>query len=940
VNISTEDPKELELALLRTKLHRPPVSDDLVSRQRLLERLDSACQRPFTLVCAPAGFGKTTLLSSWLDKRECPSAWISLDEQDSDLVVFLHYLLSTIEGLHPDAMRETRALLSAYALPPLPALARSLSNELDRIQDPLVLILDDYHTIHDAAVHDLLARVLRHPPRSLHLVLISRRDPPLPLVTLRARRQMAEIRAPDLCFTTEETTTFLRQVMGIPVDDATISTLEQKTEGWVTGLRLAALSLQHSGDRDRVSAGLRENNRYVMEYLATEVVSRQPPGVQEGLLKTSILDRFCAPLYEVVCGPGECLLSDPGDPAFAELAESGPVVTGSAFIEWLRNAGLFVVPLDSESRWYRYHHLFQQLLRQRLERVYGHDEIASLHAQVSQWFAENGYIEEALQHALAAGDLDAAVQLVEERRHEVMEREQWPRLQRWLDLFPRELIERRAQLSMVEAWLLHDLSRLHEIPPILERVEALLAEQDLASDAPSDGVPSDGVLTGAGPSSGADERVALRGEVAALRSTLLYWTGQGQLCLDSARYAEQATPAGRRWVRGVAEQVQALAYHQLGRLDEAYRTLDRLLARDRQSGGALAHRWYHALWVMHWLSADLKRTARVAQQMAEVTQRRQLAESTGWAQYALGLVHYQRNDLAQASQHLAQVIELRDRAHSETLAQAHFGLALTYQAMGRADEAGRTLESAAAWALGIGNMDMLLKAETMEVRLALSQGKAPHMEPWAARAADALPVMVQFEVPALTLVKAHLARGTAGALQEAKDLLARLRQFVESTHSTLGQIEVLALQALLHDARGEQEAALQRLGEAVDLARPGGLIRLFVDLGPRMANLLTQLRERGRAADYTGQILAAYLESGPALASVDQGALIESLTDRELEILALLARRLSNKEIAAQLVISSGTVKSHTIRIYQKLDAKGRRQAVVKAMALGILPST
>jgi LuxR family maltose regulon positive regulatory protein len=326
-------PAETDI-LIRTKLHRPQITANLVARPWLLEWLSQHRRRPLTLVSASAGYGKTTLISSWLETIDSPSAWLSLDEYDDDLIVFLTYFIAAIQTIFPETGRQTQDLLNASTLPPVPVLTRSLSGELAQLTTPFILVLDDYHMIREAAIHDLLSQLLRHPSRAMHLVIITRGDPPLPIVKLRARGQMTEIRHQELRFKAAETTTFLQQ-MSVQADDIATASLTEKTEGWVTGLRLAALSLRHRGDISLLLKRMPENIRYVTDYLLAEVLNQLAPATQDFLLKTSILDRMCGPLSDHV----------------TELDE--PECHGQAYLTWMLEQNLFITPLDAEHYWYR-----------------------------------------------------------------------------------------------------------------------------------------------------------------------------------------------------------------------------------------------------------------------------------------------------------------------------------------------------------------------------------------------------------------------------------------------------------------------------------------------------------------------------------------------------------------------------------------------------------
>ena len=380
---------------------------DLIHRPSLKERLDSGWDRPLILVAAPAGFGKSTLLSAWLEACDCPNAWLSLDEHDNDLGVFLAYFLGAVRTIFPNALTATQALLSGVNLPPLTVIARSLLNELDALERDFVLVLDDYHLISEQSVHDLLSALLQHPPHRMHLVIATRQDPPLPLRLLRARAQVTEIRGHDLRFSAPEIAQFMEQTLGAPLTDEAIAVLAEKTEGWAAGLRLATLTLRYSGEIDGQIARLHAENRFVMDYLINEVQSHVPPAIQSFLLKTAILDRLCGPLCLEVIGP--------------DSAECQP----QTCLEWLEQSGMFTTALDTQGQWYRYHHLFRELLRARLMQQSSADEIAALHLRASAWFARNGFIEEALHHALAGQDTAAAVRLVAQHRHALMNDEQW-----------------------------------------------------------------------------------------------------------------------------------------------------------------------------------------------------------------------------------------------------------------------------------------------------------------------------------------------------------------------------------------------------------------------------------------------------------------------------------------------------------------------------------
>ena len=449
--------------ILRTKLQRPPLSSNIIPRPRLIEQLEKGRQGVMTLVSAPAGYGKSIAVSQWLETCGYPAAWVSLDKTDNDLRLFLNYFVTAIQTISPDAVRKTMAMLDSLQLPPLSIVAGSLINELDRIEQPFILCLDDCHLIRNESVFELLAELLKRSPQSMHLILTSRRDLPLPFYMLRAQSRMTEIRTQELRFNLEETRTFLNKTLGIEVDSATSRAVGKKTEGWVTGLRLAALTLKLKGNIDPSLLEPMVNAQYVMEYFFNEVFSQQPPEFIRYLLGTSILERFCAPLCDAVCLPGE-------DPLTCEAG-------GWKFLTWLKEENVFVNFLDIENRWLRYHHIFRNFLGNQLKRHYGTDEIKTLHANASDWFFDNNFIEEGIRHSLAADNIPRAVEMVVKYGHNLMNDQQWPRLERWIGMLPRGTIEQVPELIMLEAWHNHVHKAGHDLSAMatyLEKVKMLL----------------------------------------------------------------------------------------------------------------------------------------------------------------------------------------------------------------------------------------------------------------------------------------------------------------------------------------------------------------------------------------------------------------------------------------------------------------------------------
>jgi LuxR family maltose regulon positive regulatory protein len=865
-----------------------------------VDSLPQALSKPLTLFSAPAGYGKTTLAVDWTQRVDCPNAWVSLDEYDDHLGGFLAYFLTAIRSIFPDAVLNTQALLDAPDLPPLHAVAGSLSNDLYQLTQNFILVLDDYSVIHDPAVHQLVSELLKHPPQSMHLLLTCRHDPSLPVNSLRARHQMLEIRRQALRFSRAEIEVFMQKVTGVSLSARAITILDDKTEGWATGLRLAALSLMHSEDPEQRFGSMEGDNRYVLEYLASEVLSGLPQEIQEFLLTTSILEWLCGSLCDRVVG-------------LDELAG-----TSQAYLEWLERANLFILPIDSQGITRRYHHQFQDILKQLLIKSRSPQEIALLHARASAWFSENNFVEEAVSHALASDDMSCVVQLVETHRYEAMNREAWQQLERWLKFTPRQEIDERPELLMLEAWVMDWTGRSADSAACLDGVEALLGKQSLP-----------------GP-----ENRRLRAELSALRSHQLCRQGEVELALGFARSALETAGFELSSVRGTAWMALAAALHTKGELNAAFDTLYDGLREDRYHQNTYPTRLLIALASIYWTEANPTNLIQTAEYLLKLSIERDLPESLNWAHYFLGYACYQKNDLEGAEKHFSFVAGQQSTAHSFAYTQSIFGQAATYQAQGLAERARETIEAALPVALERKDLGLVSAIQAFWAHLALAQENSVDAQYWALQGDNHFQTSLDPAIydPITTRALVYIDMQTPDSLKKAYQLLARRRASAEATNSTLNLITTLALRALLLDASGKEREALHLLSRSLLLAQPGGILRLYVDLGPRLASLASRLQRQGTASAYLRSILGAFPSQNPASASapVRVQNMIEPLTGRELEILALLAQRLSNKEIARELVISPMTVKRHTINIYQKLNTNSRREAVDVASALGL----
>ena len=893
--------------ILLTKLHQPPVTADLVCRRRLHERMDLALQTPLTVVSAPAGYGKSSLVGQWAESLDHPCAWVSLDRTDSELEQFLAYLLAAVETVFPESCEETAKLLQAANLPPIPALARNLTNELDGLEGPFVLVLDDYHRIESSSsVHELITRLLEYPPRPLRLVLVTRHDPPLPISALRASSRLTEMRMQDLRFTESESAELFAKTAKIVVSENALTNLQHEVEGWAVGLHLVSLALTYVADPESFINDLHGGLAHTQEYLLREVLEAQSPEVRDSMLKASILDRFCPEILDAVCAPGAV----------------GP--SGQELVQLLQQGHLFTIPLDAQGEWFRYHHLFQKLLKELLREKAGAEEIATLHSRASAWFESKALIAESIEHALSSGDAERAADVVEKYRRDELDADRWYVVERWLALLPAEVRRRRPGLLMSEAWVEYCRFRLERIVPIVERVTRLL------EDHPAE--PS------VGP------------ELAFFQGTIEYWMGQA----DSSRgHLEEAlSQAADPGLESEAELSLSLARCMVGQKEEASRALEDRLQLEQFSGGFMRSRLIGGLTIIDLLSSDLPRSNMEARQMMEVAEKSGLINGEAWAFYMSASSHLHTLALERAAEYFALAAEQRYILETRPAIDALAGLALTQQLRGQQDEAKETVERLEEFARELNDPVCLSVAHSSRARLSLLQGDENPSVDWAQSVSDAQTpgdLFLWLEVPAITHARVLIAGESDANLRRATELLTTIREYSETWRFTCQTIEIAVLQSLVLEKRGHTKEALKTLEESVTLAQPGGGIRPFVEAGPVMRGLLERLRGQGDEESFIRQVLVAFelgsrvvpAKASPISRSEPPAARSQpdpdALTQREIDVLELLAERLQSKEIADRLFISTHTVNDHLKHIYQKLHVGSRREAVERAEAMGIL---
>ena len=899
--------------LLVTKLHVPRPRPGFVPRPRLAQALDEGLAKGRVLVCAPAGSGKTALLADWARGGGRPVAWLGLDGGDSDPARFWRYAVAALDGVRPG--------LAGRVGPPLPrsseGLVTALVNELaDPGPDEVLLVLDDYHLVDSGPVHESVAFLLENLPPGLRVVVSSRADPPLPLARLRARGQLAELRAADLRFTGEEAAALLGEAAGPGLPGPAVAALVARTEGWAAGLQLAGLSLRGHTDAAGFAAAFSGSHRFVLDYLADEVLASQTGQVRAFLLETSVLERLSAELCDAVTG------------------RAG----SQAMLQDIERAGLFLVPLDEVRGWWRYHHLFADLLRARL-RAEQPSRVQALHRAAARWCEEHNLADDAVRHALEAGDAAWAARLVERHVEEVLGRSEGVTLRRWLSALPTESLRDRPRLYLAQAYGAVMGFQLEALESLLDDAERAFASG------------------GDEPYGNPDRRTTsvlanVPAAIALLRAMLARLRGDGAL---AAGYNEQALAllGADDWLmRSFVRWNQAVADWQGGRLESAERGLVEVLAERRASdeffAGFLAMRACYDLGEVQRAQGNLDAAQATYRQALEVAGESSQAAHTGMAHVGLAQVRYERNELTAALDHANRGIELcRQLAYTSPLAtglavlarvrQAHGDAAGALEAMGEAGQAGLSPQ-------------VIALLSPVRARLLLTQGDVTAAAQWAKTAGlrpDDEPDYPR-EPAYLVLARILLAQNNPGP---ALTLLQRLLAAATSQGRTGSIVEVQALRALALAACGDRTGALGALTEAVTLAGRHGYVRVIADEGAPMHALLAQLsapqpgqQHEARRVD-PGHLAALLRACGQADGAPSRGqaaaatpGLAEPLTDRELEVLRLLAAGRSNQRIAHDLVVALDTVKKHVSHILGKLSAANRTEAVARARQLGLIP--
>ncbi len=895
------------MQILSTKLSIPPIRSRLVSRPRLIQKLEEGLGCGFILVSAPAGYGKSTLLSAWLEQLKCPSTWLSLDEKDNDPVRFTGYLYAAAQIIDPDMQLQPDPAPDMNVQVDVEALLTPLINCLAGMKQSFCLVIDDYHVIQEPQIHEAIGFILEHRPEPFRLIIATRADPPLPLARLRARCDMLELRMSDLRFTTQEAADFLGNTMGLKVSINDVSRITERTEGWIAGLQLAALSMQNAPDRSSFIEAFTGGHHYVFEYLLDEILAKQPHEILRFLLSTSILDQLTAPLCDY-------LLSTDGEPSMERPS--------STILEELHHSNLFIIPLDHDQRYYRYHPLFAELLRGYLQKN-NPSQIPLLHCRASEWFEEQGMVSEAIRHAFAADDWERSVRLISANIFALLEQNELNSVERQLQILSTEKSPARPWLLVGYAWLVAYTGQLSSVEPVLK-----LAETEI------DNLNSEVELQ------------TLGGHIAAIRAYANWIANRRDLAAKAAQVALQWLPEDERLIRCQASTLLGLTLNDYDARGEA---LIQAIAYSRECSVSHVTIFARSCWAWYLIMQGKLHQAYAACQegvrQAQLGSTHQPLPTLSHIYSSISFILREWNQLEAAVQYSKEAVDLARRwEQADALHFALDNLGLALFASGRYDEAYNTLHQ--EWNIASRTSAWFEEITVMrEVEWSLARGDL----------AAALGCLhrTHLELPKPSSISLETYKNQSLPLVFVKVFLAQKRysDALELTNLLLNEFEARKLggylirlhtwQALAYQGLGQADQALASLKSALTEAAPEDYVRFFLQEGPSLLPLLAKARDSGITPGYVNMLLSIMGQStrDQSVQVVSSQGLVEPLSARELEVLHLLAQGCSDKQIAESLVIAPETVHKHLKNIYGKLDVHSRTSAVRRAGDLGVLKS-
>ncbi len=897
-----EDERDLKgINILKTKLQCPPVLDDYIIRNRIVEELENNIVRPLSLISAGAGYGKSVAVSQWLEQTTYLYTWISLDEEHNDLRIFMTYLTEALEKIIPGCLQETGKAISGVELPPFKDLSYILFNDLCDIDQEMILVLDDYHKINNERIHKLLDEWLRFPPPNVHLSIITRRDPPMDEInSLRLSGRMTEIRMRTLSFTNDEIVQLFKQIVNIDLSDSAIQILHDKTEGWIIALRLASMLIKDGKDVDQLLPTYKGGVNTILDYLVSEVLSEQPENIKNQLLFSSIFNRFCADLLDEIWPMEE------------------ERYNGDEFIKLLHKDNMFVIKLDVEGRWNRYHHLFQELLQTQLKNKFTLEEENKARINASKWFEDNNLIEEAIKYAIDGGDTDRAVRIISSNWEVVSDADDFLTVDKWLNYLPEEVIQSSISLLFARFYSIFKGHRLEELPGIFGLI--LQSKSELSD--------------------------AEKGYLAFINAMIHYYSAEGEKAASDAESALKHIPESYTSFRGDALTYWHISMLMIGKHTQALKVLKNKIQKFSemkeyvQLGRSRHNVSFHALF-----TANLPFLRTATEEMSKTPQLSNFM--LGFYYLNLQYICWFSNDLPGVVKESEKVVSVRYEFTSRLVIDCYIMKAIALQEMGMLDRADKVIADAIEFAEYIKDPSNLSVAYSGQARLKLNRGDLAEAIKWlnTTEHSDIDATMLwTVEVPAVTRCRILLASAKQTDIQLALELLTEYMNFSNSIFHKLQTIDIMVLLTIAYQKLNNKDKALKTLSAAIDIAVPGKWIRTFIELGDDIFDLLLQIKEEGIKSEFIEKIIGE-INKREQITSIVSGKEIEKdqkeklnlLTSRELEVLKCVALGLRNQEIASKLFNSEKTIKAHIYNMFQKMNVKNRLSLVVKAKEEGIL---
>lgn len=895
--------------VLASKLHRPPVLPDYVVRSKIILQLESSVVKPLSVISAGAGYGKSVVASQWLEQTQYPKSWITLDEEHNDLRIFLGYLVASIEKVLPGLLKNTKDLVSAALLPPLKKISNTLINELCDIDEDIILVLDDYHLIKERRIHDLINEWLHFPPPKVHLCIITRRDPPLNTRSLQLAGRMTEIRMEDLSFTNAEISEFYNQINHVDLPAISIEKLHDKTEGWVLGLRLFSMIMNDENEIDRVLKTGNGGLHSLSEYLLSEVLNKQPQYIQDQLIKTSILNRFCRELINEVCSP---------------IVEDSSIKDGANnLVQWLNNYNLFVIPLDLLQHWFRYHHLFQEFLQNQLKNRLSKKEMADLHLKASNWFEKESFLEEAMYHALLTGTNVRAVEIVKTHRMTLLNKGNWQLLISLYRRLPKSVTEADPELLLIDAYLSFYLADHKKIGNIVDMIKPLMGEIDQHSILHTEYEFFIGYVT-------------------------MYLKKDAETSLKHFEKALKEIPETASYPRALVELFYPMFSQMAGRYTEAINWLKRIIDKSENFAPIRKDRLLLSLLLTSTSQGDLDLVERYYMRGLSVARENEIDDSLGNCLMVVGELFLRRGEWKVAIGYFEEVLTIKYDVHIRCVIDCMTGLVSMHAMLGNNEKCKELIKELHNFTKDLGDYyQQFLWSCKIRYYILIKDVKTVR-ELLLSYNPDFVHLVFWIDIPCITYARALIFEGSQENLSLAEEELSKLDKRTSAQHNWIHLLEVYALQAILYDKIGDLRKAQEKLVKSLELAEKGRVVAYFVELGKPLEQLISKMPDEFQARPLVIEINRLLLETNSYQddqisiksareSSKEKKANLNLLTQSELKVLDCIALGLRNQEIAEKLFNSEETIKKHIYHMFQKLQVKNRMSLVTKAKEEGIL---